>query len=173
MSLFLKAGARLSWSLPSIIEQQVCSHRLLQYMYAVLAEASLTRISSNTESTMDARLPRLHAHNHIISNSVILNNNCFIAKWLRARLQVFWKWHCSWSHSSSVTGSNHLIRLQNCEKAMGWCTAEYEMRLFCAKTIAKESHNFELARLKKTKTRRKRRRRRRRRNIVFTLLSIL
>jgi len=39
---------------------------------------SLTRLSSNTESTMDAKdSSRLHAHNHI-SN---LNNNCFVAKW--------------------------------------------------------------------------------------------
>jgi len=37
MSLFLAADACLSWSLPSITEQQVCPHRLPQKMYAVLA----------------------------------------------------------------------------------------------------------------------------------------
>ena len=50
-------------------------------MYAVLAEESLTRPCSNTESTMNAKdSPCLHAHN-LISNSAILNNNCFVAKW--------------------------------------------------------------------------------------------
>ena len=46
----------------------VCPHRLLQYMYAVLAEESLTRLSSNTKSTMDDRLPLspcMHS-NHIL-----------------------------------------------------------------------------------------------------------
>ena len=32
---------------------------------------------------------------------------------------------------------------------MGWCTAWCKILLFCVKTIMKESHNFELARLKK------------------------
>ena len=50
-------------------------------MYAVLAEESLTRFCSTTESTMDAKDSLcLHAHNRI-SNSAILNNNFFIAKW--------------------------------------------------------------------------------------------
>jgi len=30
------------------------------------------------------------------------------------------------------------------QKAMGWCTAQCKMLLFSAKTIVKESHNFEL-----------------------------
>ena len=34
---------------------------------------------------------------------------------------------------------------------MGWCTAQWKMLLFCAKTIVKESRKFELARLKKKK----------------------
>ena len=34
---------------------------------------------------------------------------------------------------------------------MGWCTAQCKMLPFCAKTIVKESHNFEVARLKKKK----------------------
>jgi len=50
-------------------------------MHAVLAEESLTRLCSNTESTMDAKDPPCHhAHNRTF-NSTILNNNCFIAKW--------------------------------------------------------------------------------------------
>jgi len=32
---------------------------------------------------------------------------------------------------------------------MGWFTAQYEMLLFCVKTVMKESRNFELAHLKK------------------------
>jgi len=68
-------------------------------MYAVLAEESLTRLFSNTESTVDAKnSPYLHAHN-CISNSTILNNNCFIAN------------------------SNHLVRLQGCEKLKQWAGA--------------------------------------------------
>ena len=42
---------------------------------------------------------------------------------------------------------NCLMRLQSCEKAMGWCTAHCKMLLFCAKTTW-ESHNFELPHLK-------------------------
>ena len=38
---------------------------------------------------------------------------------------------------------------------MGWCTAQWKMLLFCAKTIVKESHKFELARLKKKKKKEK------------------
>ena len=30
---------------------------------------------------------------------------------------------------------------------MGWCTAQWKMLLFCAKTIVKESRKFELARM--------------------------
>jgi len=47
------------------------------------------------------------------------------------------------------------MRLQSCEKAMGWCTAQWKMLLFCAKTIMKKSSNFELARLNKKKKERK------------------
>ena len=39
---------------------------------------------------------------------------------------------------------------------MGWCTAQWKMLLFCAKTIMKESRKFELARLKKKKKKKKR-----------------
>ena len=34
---------------------------------------------------------------------------------------------------------------------MGWCTTQWKMLLFCAKTIVKESHKFELAYVKKKK----------------------
>jgi len=38
---------------------------------------------------------------------------------------------------------------------MGWCTTQCKMLLFCVKTIVKESHNFELAHLKKKRRRNK------------------
>jgi len=50
------------------------------------------------------------------------------------------KWRRKGSHSSSVSGSNRLVRLQTWKKAMGWCTAQWKMLLFCAKTIVKYSH---------------------------------
>jgi len=49
-----------------------------------------------------------------------------------------------------MSGSNHLVRLQTCKKAMGWCTAQWKMLLSCVKTIVKESRKFELARLKRS-----------------------
>jgi len=38
---------------------------------------------------------------------------------------------------------------------MGWCTARWKMLLFCAKTIVKESHKFELHLKKKKKKKKK------------------
>ena len=43
------------------------------------------------------------------------------------------------------------------KKAMGWCTLQCKILLFCVKTILKVSHNFELACLKKKKERKKER----------------
>ena len=67
-------------------------------MYAALA---LTRLCSNTESTMDAQdSPYLLAHSHISnSNSAILNNNCFVAKWfvyMRRRSSSRRRWRWQW-----------------------------------------------------------------------------
>jgi len=54
-------------------------------MYAVLAEESLTRLWSNTESTMDDKgSPSLHAHNHISTSSICCCKNCVISKWTHA-----------------------------------------------------------------------------------------
>ena len=47
------------------------------------------------------------------------------------------KWRRKGSHSFSVSGSNRLMWLQTWKKAMGWCTAQWKMLLFCAKTIVK------------------------------------
>jgi len=57
-------------------------------MYAVLG---LTRLCSNTESTMDAQdSPCLHAHNHT-SNSAILNNDGVVAKVQGSKLIIVCK----------------------------------------------------------------------------------
>ena len=71
---------------------------------------------------------------------------------LCACVHVKKKWRRNGSHSSSVSGSN---LLQAWKKAMGWCTAQWKMLQFCAKTIVKESRKFELARLKKKKKKKK------------------
>jgi len=56
-----------------------------------------------------------------------------------------------------VISLNPLMRLLSFDKAMGWCTSQRKMLLFCAKTIVKESHNLaHVANLKeKTKKERK------------------
>ena len=41
------------------------------------------------------------------------------------------------------------MRLRSCQKAMGSCTAQCKMLLFCANTVVRESAKFELARPKK------------------------
>ena len=56
-------------------------------------------------------------------------NNHFV---IRAHAYEFFQMASQWSHSSSVTSSNHLVILQNCEKAMGWITVQCKMLLFCA-----------------------------------------
>ena len=109
-----------------------------QASYAVLAEESLTKPS------FLQTLPH--------TNSAILRNN-YISSGsdLCACVHTKKKWRRKGSHSSSVSGSNRLVWLQTSKKAMGWCTAQWKMLLFCAKTIVKESRKFELARLKKKK----------------------
>ena len=104
-----------------------------------------TRLSSNTPP-----------HTNSISNSAILRNNLyFVTKWFVRLHTREEKWRRKGSHSSSVSGSNRLVWFQTWKKAMGWCTAQWKMLLFCAKSIAKESCKFELARLKKKKKKEK------------------
>ena len=57
-----------------------------------------------------------------------------------------------------MTGLKHLMSLQSCENAIGWCTLQCEMLLFCVKNIMRESCNFELAHLKKKKEKKRRER---------------
>jgi len=75
-------------------------------------------------------------HTNCISNSAILHNNyILLLSDLCACIHLKKKWHCKGSHNSSVSGSNHLVRLQTCKKAMGWCTAQWRMLLLCVKNI--------------------------------------
>ena len=143
MSLFLAADACLSWSLPSITEQQVFPHRLpMQYWM---------------KNHWPDEAPFKHSlHTTCISNSAILCNNYIsLLSDLCTCIHVKEKWHCKRSHSSSLSSSNHLVRLQTWEKVMGWCSAQWKTLLFCVKTIVKESHKFELARHKKKKKKKK------------------
>ena len=110
-----------------------------QASYAVLAEES---------QAFFKHFP----HTNSISNSAILRNNYIsLLSDLCACVHLKKKLRRKGSHSSSVSGSNRLVWLQTWKKAMGWCTAQWKMLLFCAKTIVKESCKFELARLKKKK----------------------
>ena len=140
---FLAADACLSWSLPSITEQQVSPHRLpMQYWLK--------------NHWPDQAVFKHSLHINSISNSAILRNN-YISLLSDLCTCIHWKkkWHRKGSHSSSVSGSNRLVWLQTWKKAMGWCTAQWKMLLFCAKNIVKEWCKFELARLKKKKKKKK------------------
>ena len=88
-------------------------------------------------------------HTNSISSSAILRNNYLLLSDLCACVHVKKKWRLKGSHSSSVSTSNRLVWLRTWKTAMGWCTAQWKMLLFYAKTIVKESRKFELARLKK------------------------
>ena len=140
MSLFLAADACLSWILLSITEQQVCPHKLcMQYWLK--------------NHWPDQVLFKHFLHTNCISTSAILRNNSLFFCYVICAHAYTWrkKWHRKGSRSSSVSSLNRLVRLQTWKKAMGWCTAQWKMLPFCAKTILKESHKFEIACLKKKK----------------------
>jgi len=74
-----------------------------------------TRLSSNTPCT-----PRVPSNTAILCNNYIsLLSDC-------VHVYTWRKWHRKWSHSSSVTGSNCLLRLQSCKKSdeLVHCSAE-------------------------------------------------
>ena len=121
---FLAADACLSWSLPSITEQQVSPS------YAVLAEESQAFFKHSP-------------HTNSISNSATLRNNYIsLLSDLCACVHMKKKWRRKGSHSSSVSGSNRLVWLQPWKKAMGWCTTQWKMLLFCAKSSWKSHANL-------------------------------
>jgi len=97
------------------------------------------RLSSNTTNSI----------------AILRNNYISLLSDLCACVHVKKIWRRKGSHSSSISGSNHLMWLQTWKKVMGWCTTQWKMLLFCAKAIVKESHKFELARLKKKKKEKK------------------
>jgi len=100
-----------------------------QASYAVLAEESQAFFKHSS-----------HTGTNSISNLAILcNNYILLLSDLCACVHVKKKWRRKGSHSSSVSGSNRLVWLQIWQKAMGWCTAQWKIQLFCAKTIVKKS----------------------------------
>ena len=109
-----------------------------QAFYAVLAEESQAFF-------------KLFQHTNSICNSATLRNNYISLLRVCAHATVKKKRRRKGSHSSLVSGSNCPVWLQTWKKAMSWCTTQWKMLLFCAKTIVKESRKFELARLKKKK----------------------
>ena len=122
---FLAADACLSWSLPSITEQQVSPHRFpMQYWL------KNHRLSSNTPCT-----PTIFQYSAILHYNYIslLSDLC-------ACVHVKNKWRRKGSHSSSVSGSKCLVWLHTWKKAMGWCTTQWKMLLFCAKTIVSHAN---------------------------------
>ena len=120
----------------------------------VLAEASLTR----------------GVFKHQVNKAVSCILTLFLIQWSWVIIMfrcysalcacVQWrKWCRKWSHGSSVTSLNHLVRLRSYEK-MGWAGAKCE-KGFCAKTIVKELCNFELYPVWRSRGKRKRRKKRR------------
>jgi len=100
MSFFLAADACLSWSLPSITEQQVSRHRLpMQYWLK--------------NHWPDQAFFKHSPHTNSISNSAILRNNYIsLLSDLCTCVHGKKKWRRKGSHSS-VSGSNH--RIASCD----------------------------------------------------------
>ena len=100
----LAADACLSWSLPSITEQQVCPHRLpMQYCLKNNSpDQALFKHSQHANCTSDSTIMR-NSYNSLLSD-------------LCACVHVKKKWHHKGSHSSSVSGSNHLVWLWTWKK---------------------------------------------------------
>ena len=133
---FLAADACLSWSLPSITEQQVCPHRLPQRCMQYCLK----------NHWPDQAFCKHSLHTNCISNSAILHNNHDyilllmhtheVKKGLKSRKAV--RTAHGRTIASFVTPKQWVGALLS-----GKC-----MLLFCAKTNVKESHKFELPCLK-------------------------
>ena len=68
----------------------------------------------------DQALFKHSLHTNCNSNSAILHNNYIsLLSDLCGYVHVKKKRHCKGNHSSSVSGSNHLVRLQTCKRSEG------------------------------------------------------
>ena len=125
MSLFSAADACLSWSFPSITEQQVCPHRLpMKYWLK--------------NHLPDQALFKHSLHTNCLSNSAILHN-----KYISLLSDL-----CACVQMKKNGVAKEAIHLQRAvqtaswdfkpgKKVMGWCTAQWKILLFCVKTIVK------------------------------------
>ena len=129
----------------------ISSRCMLELKFAIYCRAaSLPSQASCAEESL-TRPGFLQHSPHTNCTAILRNDYISLLSDLCACVHVK-KWHRKGSHSSSVSGSN---RLHTWKKAMGWCTTQWKMLLFCAKTIVKESRKFELAHLKKKKKKEK------------------
>ena len=134
MSLLLAADACLSW-------------------FCHLSQSNKSVLTGILSSCMqhwlknhwpDQALFKHSLHTDCISNSAILHNNYISLLSDCALVHVKKKWHHKGSHSSKVSGSNCLVRLQTWKK--WWAGALLSVKCCCfgQKIIMKESRKFEL-----------------------------
>ena len=116
MSLLLAADACLNWSLPPLTEQQVCPP--MQYWLNHLPDRAVFKHS---------------LHINCISKSATLCNYTLLPSFL-CMCTCEEKWHHKGSHSSSVSSSNCLVRLQTWKKVMGWCSTLWKICCFVQKS---------------------------------------
>ena len=118
MSLLLAADACLSW-------------------FCYLSQSNKSVLTGILSSCMqhwlknhwpDQALFKHSLHTNCISNSAILHNNYISLLSDCARVHVKKKWHHKGSHSSKVSGSNCLVRLQTWKK---WWAGALLSEKFC------------------------------------------
>ena len=132
------ADACLSWSLPSITEQQVCPHRLpMQYWLK--------------NHWPDQAFFKHSPHTNYISNSAISHENrCYV-------ICVYaYMWRKNGIAKEAIVFSERFEpprETSTWKKAMGWCTAQWKMLLFCPKPSWKSHTNLNAC-LKKRRRRR-------------------
>ena len=93
----------------------------------------LHHVEWNQHKQMYGHLRRQHQQHRYVSIILELLGMSSIRWVIYVHAYTWKKWHHKGSHSSSVSGSNRLVWLQTCKIAMGWCTAQWKMLLFCAK----------------------------------------
>ena len=121
----LAVGTDITWT--SLVDVNLdlwsCTdnwNRNYTYQPSVEAHGLVTRISSSIidQTRLSSNTPCTPAS--CISNSAILCNNYIsLLSDLRTCIHLKNKWYHKGSHSSSVTGSNILMKLQDWKKAMG------------------------------------------------------